>query len=122
MNIKLEFPMRLENTANRREHYMVKAKRAKSQRMETLVMLRAVCRDQNWERLRIKLTRIAPSKGLDYDGLVISLKHVVDGIADYLGVNDKEIHPESTFLRSSYHQERRKPKEYAVRIEIEDMS
>jgi hypothetical protein len=40
-------------------------------------------------KLRITMTRTGP-KEMDWDGNVASLKHVQDGIADCLGLNDKD--------------------------------
>lgn len=41
--------------------------------------------------LVVTVTRVAPSRGLDpHDGLGASLKGVIDGIADALGVDDRD--------------------------------
>jgi hypothetical protein len=61
----------------------------------------------------ITLTRIAP-RVLDTDNLASGLKAVRDGVADALGVNDG-----SSRLTWRYAQERGKPREYAVRVEIQ---
>ena len=64
----------------------------------------------------ITLTRIAP-RVLDYDNLASGLKAVRDGVADALRVDDG-----STRIRWRYTQERGKPREYAVRVEIHCVS
>jgi len=60
----------------------------------------------------ITLTRIA-LRVLDTDNLASGLKAVRDGVADALGVNDG-----SSRIEWRYAQERGKPGEYAVRVEI----
>lgn len=60
----------------------------------------------------ITLTRIAP-RALDTDNLASGLKAIRDGVADALGVDDG-----SSRIQWRYAQERGKPGEYAVRVEI----
>lgn len=60
----------------------------------------------------VKLTRIAPSSGLDSDALPASMKSVRDGIADALELKSDRV-PEVKWL---YDQQR--GKDYAVRAEI----
>ena len=62
--------------------------------------------------LTVTMTRIAPRE-LDSDNLAISFKHVRDGIADWLGVNDNDKR-----VTWKYAQERGAPKHYAARVEI----
>lgn len=75
-------------------------------------------RDRVWIGLpaTVKLTRVAPSNGLDDDNLRGALKSVRDGIADALGVDDRD--PRVTW---EYDQRRGKPREYAVEVEIRRM-
>ena len=61
--------------------------------------------------VHVTMTRLAPSSGLDFDGLTAALKSVRDGIADALGVDDRD--PRVTW---SYGQERAKA--YGVRITV----
>ena len=63
----------------------------------------------------VTLTRIAP-RALDCDNNQISMKAVRDGVADRLGVDDRD--PRVTWR---YGQEKPdQPRTYAVRITIED--
>jgi hypothetical protein len=62
----------------------------------------------------VLLTRIAPSSGLDGDGLQASLKSVRDGVADYFATHDRD--PRITWR---YGQRRGRKGEYAVEIRIE---
>jgi hypothetical protein len=100
-------PVRVVSESNLREHWAKKARRAKEQR----AMARMYCQRFAMECPRgIRLTRIAP-RALDMDNLAASLKHVQDGVADAAGIDDRKIHWE-------YAQEKGKPKEYAVRVEV----
>lgn len=65
------------------------------------------------ERLEITLTRIAPGE-LDDDNLIGGFKAVRDGVADWLGLNDRDKR-----LKWLYAQKRGAPKEYAARVLIE---
>lgn len=59
----------------------------------------------------VRITRVAPSNGLDFDGLAAACKAVVDGIADWLGVDDRD-------PRVKWEYDQRRGKTYAVEIEI----
>ena len=61
----------------------------------------------------MRLTRIGPRR-LDSDNLAAALKHVRDGVADALGMDDGD--PRLVWL---YGQRRGKPGEYAVLVEIQ---
>lgn len=62
----------------------------------------------------VTMTRLAPSSGLDFDGLTASLKSVRDGIADALGLKDDN-DPRVTW---KYDQVRSKT--YGVRISMQN--
>lgn len=106
-------PLRLVNGANVREHWGARKRRAEHQRG----LLRCVTRAHMLEAgalpamLRyVRITRVGLGR-LDYDGLVISAKHVLDGIADAVGINDRD-------LTVTYRQQRGSP--YAVLVDISD--
>ena len=94
--------------ANKREHWAAKAKRVKSQRStakfetQDLLMLKMP--------LSVTLTRVSP-RPLDDDNLRGALKAVRDGIADRLGINDRD--PRVAWL---YSQRRGKKGEQAVEV------
>ena len=103
---------RTTNGANARTHWRVRAKKAKSERAMAAWEL-----TQNRPPLlpaRITLTRIAPRSLDAHDGLPISFKHIVDGIADAYGVRDN-----TPLIEWRYAQRRGEPRQYAVEIEIE---
>lgn len=62
--------------------------------------------------VEVVLTRIAPRE-LDDDNLARSFKAVRDQVAVHLGVDDR-----SKLVTWRYAQEKGKPREYAVRIEV----
>ena len=98
---------------NRREHWSARAKRAKSHRELAKWTLCAT-----WTPIPapwvVTLTRIAPRELDRHDNLSASMKACADGVADFLGINDRD--PRVTWR---YAQEKGKPREYAVRIEVE---
>ena len=61
----------------------------------------------------VTITRIAPSSGLDFDGLVASAKSVRDGVADAFGMTDRDPR-----ILWAYGQERGPAKTWAVRVTI----
>lgn len=108
--LKVLVPIRTVNSTNAREHWAVRAKRAKAERSDTAWMLANVPRPEL--PCTVKFTRIGPNRrAMDGDGLQAALKHVRDQVAEWLGVDDA-----SPLIRWDYWQER--AREYAVRIEI----
>lgn len=110
--IAVTIPIRTRSTLNQREHWATRAKRTKSHRQAAKLA---------WRRarppplpVRVLLVRVAP-RALDGDNLQGALKAVRDGVADWLGVDDRDPR-----IRWEYEQLRGKPGEYAVRIEVSD--
>ena len=84
--MKFILPIKTESEANKREHWAVKAKRAKAQRE----LAERICSNNPAEYsfpILVKLTRVGKRK-LDSDNLARSFKAIRDGIADSLGVDD----------------------------------
>jgi len=93
--------MRLPSCANLREHWHVRAKRAREHRDTGRVMTKVHFRTLKvGERATITLTRIAP-RGLDSDNVASAFKAFRDGLADALEVDDG-----SPFLDWRYAQEK----------------
>lgn len=109
--VEIVIPLRTVSEANGREHWAVKARRVKQQRTTVALVVRpqVIATAPPWH---VTITRIAP-RALDGDNLVSSLKATQDGIADALGVDDRD--RRVTF---DYGQTKGAPKQYAVRIEI----
>lgn len=93
---EFEVPVRLVSLPNAREHWATKAKRAKKQR-EAARMCALACTlfgdiaaaIAGGVPLVVTITRIAPRQ-LDDDNLSGSAKHVRDGTADALGIDDRD--------------------------------
>lgn len=96
---------------NVREHWSVKAKRAKQNRGETYLQLRCAALSHAVP-CAVTLIRVAP-RPLDGDNLQAALKNCRDGVADFLKVDDRD--PRVTW---AYAQERGTAKFYGVRVEI----
>lgn len=115
------------NTSNRREHWAVKAKRAKAHRQGAALTLRPLWRAYGYDAqgcdelladgLVVELVRVAP-RALDDDGNVTSLKAVRDGVADALGlISDRD--PRVTWR---YSQRDGEPKQRCVEIFVLERS
>lgn len=107
----IELPIHVRSTANLREHWSAKAKRAKSHRATVCYVMRG----QPTPALPciVRLIRIAPRE-LDDDNLAAGFKSVRDGFADWLGVKDND--PRVSW---EYAQFKGRPRQYAVRVELQ---
>jgi hypothetical protein len=90
------FPLETETESNAKGHWRPKAERAKKQRSDTFfhthavaMSLRTRLKSGTIRRIEVTLTRISPRE-LDDDNLASALKHVRDGVADALGVDDRD--------------------------------
>lgn len=127
-------PVKLVSEANAHEHWRQRQRRAKRHRGAAFASLllplkRAwqadVSKDQLMSglergvylapeaRATVTITRIAP-RDLDSDNLVGSAKHVRDGVADALGIDDRD--PRVTWV---VEQRRGKVREYACAVRIQ---
>jgi hypothetical protein len=104
-------PVRLVSESNAHEHWRSRQKRAKSQRATVAAVARSVLARPALPCV-IRITRIAP-KALDRNNLDGSAKHVVDGLADWLGIDDRD--PRVAYVCE---QERGAKGDYAVRVEV----
>lgn len=114
-SIEFEIPsLKLESLANKREHWRVKANRAKTQRRVACVLAGSHLseKDVTWNYpINVRIVRVGKRR-LDSDNLAISAKHVRDGIADALHVDDGD---ERVIV---WHYAQETGKEYGVRVEI----
>lgn len=120
MLVTFTIPIRTWAGENQRLHWAERAKRAKSQRHATAACWRAesflmVNRRQFMPTppCVVTLTRIAPRMLDEGDNLSSSQKAIRDQIAAELGIDDRD-----SRVEWRYRQERGKPNEYAVRVEI----
>lgn len=115
-HIVVTLPIKAESVANLREHWRAKHARAQLHRTTAWAELRRVSQPKViLGPIEVTITRIAP-RSLDSDNLVSSLKATRDGIADWLGIDDKD----TPRLKWSYAQEKGATKFYAVRVEIKE--
>lgn len=105
--VEVILPVQTVSEANRRDHWAVKAKRVKRHRL----VARAMCPAMGLPCV-VRLTRLSPGT-LDDDNLRGALKAVRDGVADRLGVDDRD--PRVTW---EYAQERSKGLKGVVRLEL----
>lgn len=103
--------MRLVNPTNEHTHWRIRHKRSQEQRHKARVVAQAAGVHLEPLPLVITITRVGPGK-LDSDSLPPSGKHVRDGIADAIGVDDGD----DTKVTWLYAQERAKT--WGVRVEI----
>ena len=126
MTIEVELHLRIVSEANAHTHWRRRQKRAAEQR--AMARLAIAPRVAAWRemltcpvrplacfepQLVVTLTRIAPRE-LDDDNNVGAHKHIRDGIADALGVNDRDKR-----ITWRYGQQRGAPLQYAVRVVLE---
>ena len=100
MKNSIMVPIRTAPGLNAREHHHDRAKRVRKEREAVAWMLKGVKRPSL--PCSVRLTRIAPSNGLDNDNLVGSVKAVRDQVAEWLGVDDRH----SDQVRYVYAQQR----------------
>jgi hypothetical protein len=89
MKITAQVPVKLVNGLNTREHHMARHRRAVVQRSAAKLALYKACKliDFVGEPVTITITRRG-GRRMDDDGLTASAKHVRDGVADWLGIDD----------------------------------
>lgn len=105
-----EIALRTGRGQNAREHWRARARRVKAER-DAIAWALAQLPVKAWKTpCTIRLTRVAPSNGLDDDNLAGSLKAVRDQVAAWLGVDDRR----RDIVRYEYAQERGP---WAVRVE-----
>jgi hypothetical protein len=105
---EIYLPIATVSLANMRDHWRTTAARAKIHRQQAHLMtgpLKSLILPAT-----IRLVRVSP-RLLDDDNLRGALKSVRDGIADRLGIDDRD--PRVTW---EYDQEKGKPKEKAVKL------
>lgn len=93
--LEVTLPVRTVSEANCHQHWRVRQRRAKDQRHTVAAALRAKLHDiravllEGGGRYAVTLTRVSPGT-LDSDNLAGSQKHVRDGVADALGIDNRD--------------------------------
>lgn len=126
MTQRIEIPgLRIVSESNVREHWSKKNRRAngsKSKKTPTLGQrptVRFVLQTKATKPAFpcvIRLVRIAPRK-LDQGNIAAAMKHVQDGCADWIGIDDRR----DDLVKYEYMQEQAS-KTYGLRIEIVEVS
>jgi hypothetical protein len=104
--------LKLESLANKREHWTRSSSRAKSQRGDAYRLALVAFYPRPTLPAVVTITRVAP-RALDSDNLAISAKHVRDGIADAMGIDDRDERVEWR-----YEQAKGAPRAYATRVTV----
>lgn len=119
--LSVTLPVHLTNTSNARQHWGTTARKARVRHTVTLaVQTRARHVGSvlsgvgvgDLAVLAVRLVYIGPRE-LDDDGVASAVKSLRDGVADALGVNDRD--PRVTWVPD---QERGGVREYAARVEV----
>ena len=84
--IVVDLPLKIVSVANLREHWSVRAKRAKMQRQAVCL---ALPRLPHAGHIQVEFTRFGP-RLLDSDNLVSALKSARDGVSDRIGWDDAD--------------------------------
>jgi hypothetical protein len=104
VSVSFTIPLRTVSEINSHAHWRARQKRAKAQRsaafMFTMWFGREMARRvEAGGSLIVTITRIAP-RSLDSDNLAGSQKHVRDGIADAIGIDDRDPRVEWRYAQS----------------------
>lgn len=105
-------PIRIESVANIHEHWTARARRASIQKGTTYFALREAGAPHKLP-CTVKLTRVAPRTLDAHDNLRAGCKAAVDGVALWLTVDDADER-----ITWEYAQEKGRPKQYALKVEI----
>ncbi len=104
--MKALWPIRIVSTANKREHWAVRGKRNARERGAACMLARTTLTAPATWPIVVTLTRVASTFIRDeHENLPMGFKAVVDGIADFLGIDDGD----KSRVRWAYDQ--RKPSE-----------
>lgn len=116
-NVSILLPIKTVSESNSRDSWQKRFfTRTKPQRRDACLLLRGKVGSPPSPPLLIRLTRVAPGR-LDRQNMGSALKAVIDGVADWLGMDDGDPRLDWVFAQE-------KPVKgavlrYAVRVEIE---
>ena len=111
--MKFEIPIRTVSEMNQREHWANKHRRKKNQQK---ILKWHLPKEAPTGITTLILTRIAP-RSLDADNLAASFKNIVDGVASWLKPGLAPGRADDG-LTLEFHQQKGKPKEYKVIVEL----
>jgi hypothetical protein len=90
-------PVITTTPGNTRKHWRVEAKEAKAQRTAARHMV-AVIKDKPPFPVRVTFTRCSP-RSLDRQNMGGAMKHLIDGVADAYGVDDRDERWQFVFIQ-----------------------
>lgn len=109
--MKFNLPLKTVSLLNMREHFRVTAKRKKAHR-EAVGFVTAGLKPPALP-VTVTLTRVSPGTLDEHDNLPSAFKHIVDGLADWLGVDDGD-----ELVKWRYAQEKCKRGQFGVVVEV----
>jgi len=109
--VMARLPVRLRNTSNSREGWRATAKRAQLVRETTRMLIQGATNGKTFP-LIVRLVYVGPRQ-LDDDGIASAVKSLRDGVADALGVDDRD--PRVVWVPD---QERGEVREYGALVEV----
>ncbi len=107
---ELYLPIATQTESNTGGHWAAKARRAKLQRQQAYILTASL--KSLPLPATLTLVRVSP-RLLDDDNLRSALKHVRDGIADRLGIDDRD-----SRVTWGYGQEKGRPKQRGVIVKV----
>lgn len=113
---RIEIPMPIKTAGNSREHHFARHRRIQKQREMVRLVLRCKL-DEPLMPARITVCRVARGTLDPHDNLPMTLKGVVDGIADWLVIDDRD--PRVRWVYDQAKPAKGTGKYQAVRITIE---
>jgi len=115
--LRIKIPVRIFSEANLMEHWSVKHRRKKQQKLIIHTYLKKYIKNRSLP-VKIEICRIAPRQ-LDFDNLLGGLKTTIDTIADFFipGLQPGRADG-SDQLEFTYSQKKGNPKEYAIELQI----
>lgn len=109
--MRIEIPLKTVSLLNMREHFRVTAKRKADQRFVVSAYFNGKQRPEL--PVVVTLTRVSPGTLDAHDNLPSAFKHVCDGLASWLGIDDAD--PRVTWR---YQQQRCKRGQFGVIVEV----
>ena len=108
----------VNEAAKANQHWRIKSRRHNSQHFAVLHHLEEICAYRN-QKIHVKLIRISPRMLDSEDNLPYSFKWIKDSLADMLipGLQRGRA-DDSDLIDWSYAQEKGKPKEKGMRVEV----
>lgn len=116
------FPLETVSEGNLFEHYHKANARHKMQKKFIKDNMRAISIYAN-QPITIKLIRISPRKLDEHDNLRFAFKFIVDAIADLLSPGKEAGQADNNpLIKWDYGQEKGKPKQKGIRVEVYERS